>query len=74
MGFEVVPRRIVQAWRGGSTTCDELAVLNELNEPPVPFDLDMHDMVIYTYDVRWAEWPIRWASRWALASSLLRNA
>ena len=36
---------------------------------PVPFDLDMHDMIIYTYDVRWAECPIRWASRWALTSS-----
>ena len=57
----------------GPAACDELAVLNELNEPPVPFDLGKHDMVIYTYDVRWAECPVRWASRWALASSLLRE-
>merc|ERR1719387_1838177 len=28
------------------------------------FDLDMHDDIIYTYDVSWTESPIRWASRW----------
>merc|ERR550537_550565 len=27
-------------------------------------DLDMHDDIVYTYDVQWVESPVRWALRW----------
>merc|ERR1719238_1725623 len=28
------------------------------------FDLDMHNEIVYTYDVQWSESPVRWAYRW----------
>merc|ERR1719335_91469 len=28
------------------------------------FDIDMHDEIIFTYDVRWTWSNVRWASRW----------
>merc|ERR1719169_96599 len=28
------------------------------------FDLDVHDEIVYTYDIAWTESAIRWASRW----------
>merc|ERR1719277_862918 len=30
----------------------------------VAFELDAHDEIVYTYDVRWTYSDIRWASRW----------
>merc|ERR1719277_2436933 len=30
----------------------------------VAFELDAHDEIVYTYDVRWTYSDVRWASRW----------
>lgn len=62
VGFEVEPHSMTQATR------DEgegklVAMCNDEAAYPV-FDLDMHDEIVYTYDVSWTESPVRWASRW----------
>jgi len=64
VGFEVEPHSMTQATlndasasAGITANCQEDATL------PV-FDLDSHDEIVYTYDVRWIESEIRWASRW----------
>merc|ERR1719215_2585814 len=57
VGFEVAPRSITQASRGNEVLCEDKVAY------PV-FDLDMHDFIIYTYDVQWAWSDVRWASRW----------
>eukprot|EP00928_Gymnodinium_smaydae_P048554 TRINITY_DN32475_c0_g1_i1.p1 TRINITY_DN32475_c0_g1~~TRINITY_DN32475_c0_g1_i1.p1 ORF type:complete len:629 (+),score=121.23 TRINITY_DN32475_c0_g1_i1:125-2011(+) len=57
VGFEVSPRSITQASRGQETLCEDRVAY------PV-FDMDMHESIIYTYDVQWAWSDVRWASRW----------
>lgn len=61
VGFEVEPHSMTQKTSGEgkslSATCQEDSVY------PV-FDLDMHNEIVYTYDVQWTPSDLRWASRW----------
>merc|ERR1712232_6116 len=57
VGFEVEPRSMTQATRGQEILCEDGVA------HPV-YDLDLNNEIIFTYDVRWRESEIRWASRW----------
>jgi len=53
VGFEVEPR----------TTSGTDAEANCAVDS-APFDLDAFSEIVYTYNVKWTESPVRWASRW----------
>jgi len=54
VGFEVEPR----SFRHGM---DDKPCAPSKN---MPFDLELFDEVVFTYDVQWESSPVRWASRW----------
>jgi len=65
VGFEVEPRSIVQSTREDKNYVSGLAGVCGGSEVPTgPFELDAHDEIVYTYDVRWTYSDVRWASRW----------
>jgi len=73
VGFEVEPHSLTQATRsdpndpsGTIAVCDGTAVLHI-------FDLESHSDITYTYDVKWIESPIRWASRWDIYLKMTRS-
>eukprot|EP00403_Amphidinium_massartii_P020157 CAMPEP_0178417190 /NCGR_PEP_ID=MMETSP0689_2-20121128/24447_1 /TAXON_ID=160604 /ORGANISM="Amphidinium massartii, Strain CS-259" /LENGTH=496 /DNA_ID=CAMNT_0020038549 /DNA_START=3 /DNA_END=1490 /DNA_ORIENTATION=+ len=57
VGFEVQPTTMTQAKNGDKVKCKE-------DSTYALFDLELHDEIIYTYDVIWTPSDIRWASRW----------
>jgi transmembrane 9 superfamily protein 2/4 len=68
VGFEVEPHSMTQATRAegdsdGDGQHDFKAICQEGVASPA-FDLDVHDDIVYTYDVQWTESPIRWSTRW----------
>jgi transmembrane 9 superfamily protein 2/4 len=64
VGFEVEPHSMTQATRNDPSDPNGMvAMCNDEAVVPV-FDLDAHSEIVYTYDVRWQESSIRWASRW----------
>merc|ERR1712176_1040296 len=65
VGFEVEPRSIVQAVREDkSQPSGYHGICNTGELAATPFELDAHDEIVYTYDVRWTYSEVRWASRW----------
>jgi transmembrane 9 superfamily member 2/4 len=66
VGFEVEPASIVQATRsdpsvsgGFSASCTEPE-----GSGRQMMDIDIHNEIVYTYDVTWYYSDVRWASRW----------
>eukprot|EP00929_Paragymnodinium_shiwhaense_P067224 TRINITY_DN33847_c0_g2_i1.p1 TRINITY_DN33847_c0_g2~~TRINITY_DN33847_c0_g2_i1.p1 ORF type:complete len:644 (-),score=149.98 TRINITY_DN33847_c0_g2_i1:286-2145(-) len=56
VGFEVEPRSVAGDASGGGSQCQT---------PNAPaFDIDTHESITYTYDVRWTYSDVRWAMRW----------
>jgi len=65
VGFEVEPRSMVQSTREDKTLPSGLeGMCQDDNMPMTAFELDAHDEIVYTYDVRWTYSEVRWASRW----------
>lgn len=57
VGFEIEPYSIKHS--------DKDECSGDMRETSKPaFDIDTASRVVYSYDVRWTESPVRWASRW----------
>jgi len=63
VGFEVEPHSMTQATRPDGNGNSFTAMCQEGVAAPA-FDIDMHNDVVFTYDVQWTESPIRWSTRW----------
>merc|ERR1740130_1838525 len=64
VGFEVEPHSVTQATRpDGNAVATFTAMCQEGVASPA-FDLDLHEDIVFTYDVTWTESPIRWSTRW----------
>merc|ERR1712232_883912 len=64
VGFEVEPHSMTQATRNDVGDPSGIVAMCEDGAASPLFDLDMHNEIVYTYDVQWSESPHRWASRW----------
>mmetsp|Transcript_100178 Transcript_100178/g.188759 ORF Transcript_100178/g.188759 Transcript_100178/m.188759 type:complete len:635 (+) Transcript_100178:60-1964(+) len=64
VGFEVEPHSMTQATRNDASEPSGMKAMCQDDAVYPVFDLDMHDEIIYTYDVQWSESDIRWALRW----------
>jgi transmembrane 9 superfamily protein 2/4 len=64
VGFEVEPHSLTQATRADGQAPGGLQPLCEEGMATPLFNLDGHNEIIYTYDVRWTWSSTRWASRW----------
>eukprot|EP00442_Polarella_glacialis_P045563 CAMPEP_0115078352 /NCGR_PEP_ID=MMETSP0227-20121206/17506_1 /TAXON_ID=89957 /ORGANISM="Polarella glacialis, Strain CCMP 1383" /LENGTH=626 /DNA_ID=CAMNT_0002465737 /DNA_START=69 /DNA_END=1949 /DNA_ORIENTATION=+ len=67
VGFEVEPRSMLQAVKSDPTSTLGLAAVCEVQQDGIPdqlMDLDSHNEIVYTYDVKWEYSEMRWASRW----------
>merc|ERR1719424_517313 len=64
VGFEVEPHSMTQAIRSDPTDPTGYAAMCSEDAVVPVFDIDAHSDIIYTYDVRWVESGVRWASRW----------
>jgi len=62
VGFEVYPQSLQQQTKQVGDKTE--ALCNDVEDLTPRFDLDINDVVTYSYDVAWTESPIRWASRW----------
>jgi len=65
VGFEVEPHSVVQATRPDGNAAGTFTAMcsNAAGVAPA-FNLDLHQEIVYTYDVAWTESPIRWSTRW----------
>jgi len=64
VGFEVEPHSMTQATRpDGNAEGTFTAMCGEGVASPA-FDIDLHQEIVFTYDVVWTDSPIRWATRW----------
>ncbi|CAE8581692.1 unnamed protein product [Polarella glacialis] len=64
VGFEVEPHSIVQATRSDpSSPLGSEAICSEEADAKL-MDMDLHNEIVYTYDVTWAYSEMRWVSRW----------
>merc|ERR1719424_2490020 len=64
VGFEVEPHSMTQATRpDGNAEGTFTAMCGEGVASPA-FDIDLHQEIVFTYDVIWTDSPIRWATRW----------
>eukprot|EP00929_Paragymnodinium_shiwhaense_P040893 TRINITY_DN21278_c0_g1_i1.p1 TRINITY_DN21278_c0_g1~~TRINITY_DN21278_c0_g1_i1.p1 ORF type:complete len:622 (-),score=101.65 TRINITY_DN21278_c0_g1_i1:157-2022(-) len=66
VGVEIEPRSLTQMSRSDPTQTGGFVAKCGASEALPIFDLDVHDEIIFTYDVLWTESSIRWASRWDL--------
>jgi transmembrane 9 superfamily protein 2/4 len=64
VGFEVEPHSMTQATRNeGGPDGSFTAICSEGVASPA-FDIDLHNDIVFTYDVVWTESDIRWSTRW----------
>jgi len=63
VGFEVEPRSLTSAVQG-KVQPDHHPDMCNAGDDAMSFELDSFDQITFTYDVRWTESAIRWASRW----------
>merc|ERR1719424_2373536 len=64
VGFEVEPHSVVQATRPDGNKEGTFTAMCQEGVATPAFDLDLHQDIVFTYDVEWIESPIRWATRW----------
>eukprot|EP00929_Paragymnodinium_shiwhaense_P050128 TRINITY_DN25265_c0_g1_i1.p1 TRINITY_DN25265_c0_g1~~TRINITY_DN25265_c0_g1_i1.p1 ORF type:complete len:646 (+),score=142.48 TRINITY_DN25265_c0_g1_i1:73-2010(+) len=63
VAFEVEPRSITQYTMDDDEEPSGLVATCQ-DSSPTAFELDQHNNIVYTYDIRWTWSEIRWASRW----------
>lgn len=64
VGFEVEPHSIAQGSTQDPNEASGIKATCEEGEATALFDLDQHNDIIFTYDVKWTYSQHRWASRW----------
>jgi transmembrane 9 superfamily protein 2/4 len=67
VGFEVEPHSMTQATRpDGNKENTFTATCKDSKEgvASAAFDIDLHQEIVFTYDVMWTESDIRWSTRW----------
>jgi len=64
VGFEVEPSSMTQAVRADPNEPKGFQALCQDGAASPLFDLDLHDEIVFTYDVQWAYSEHRWVSRW----------
>merc|ERR1740130_256827 len=64
VGFEVEPHSVTQATRPDGNQQGTFTAMCQEGVASPAFDLDLHQEIVFTYDVMWTESPIRWATRW----------
>jgi transmembrane 9 superfamily protein 2/4 len=62
VGFEVEPHSMTQATRPDGEGAFSAMCQEGVATPA--FDLDLHQDIVFTYDVIWTESAIRWSTRW----------
>jgi len=64
VGFEVEPHSMTQATRPNGKSDGSFTAMCQEGVATPAFDLDLHQELVFTYDVEWIESPIRWSTRW----------
>jgi len=64
VGFEVEPHSVTQATRPDGNAEGTFTAMCQEGVASPAFDLDLHQEIVFTYDVMWTESPIRWSTRW----------
>merc|ERR1719247_326726 len=64
VGFEVEPHSVTQATRPDGNAEGTFTAMCQEGVASPAFDLDLHQEIVFTYDVMWNESPIRWSTRW----------
>merc|ERR1719424_2555056 len=64
VGFEVEPHSMTQATRPDGNAEGSFTAMCQEGVAAPAFDIDLHQEIVFTYDVIWNESPIRWSTRW----------